>query len=339
MVVHMPPQHINYVRRGAGLTEYSPLEYAVCVTIDKKGDNNNKKCDNDNTQDNIRGRPPRASFEFDDDHPLYLTHIQRLRFNKFPIPIISEKPPPGPKHDDTNTDSEQHQRFAEWYGCLLWPWKTEKGPELGLATVSTWNELVDAVNKWRTEGAAQSDRSRYYYLNSLAFNMRINNLTRKMLNTRRTEFARRLEPDRRAPRKSDNRTSSGTKLNAVDDADQWQARQNARNAKTNTRRIRKKKTCYIKLEEKLKNLYQRKKIKSSRRKQQQTNAASDKHWKTHDHFWAKNQIDERERKYKAKDKAPAQTIHERLHSIGERAPTSATLLDTILSAIVEQTPT
>ena len=329
LVIHMQPQHINYVHRGTELKEYSPLEYAVCVTIDE---NRNNK--GDKTNDNIRGRPPRRSFDFDEDHPLADTHTQHLRFNKFPIPIISEKPPPGPQHDDTNTDSEKHQRFAEWYGCLLWPWSTEKGPDYGRAQVSTWDELVAAVNEWREEDAPQSDKSRYYYLNSLAYNMRINNLTRKMLNTRRTEFARPLDPDRRVPRKSDNRTSSGAKLNAEDDADQWLARMHARQAKTNTSRVRKKKMCYIKLEQKLKRLYRRRKRKLSRRKKQ-TNAALGKLWKTHDHFWAKSKIDERALKRKATKEEPAMTNEERMRSIGERTATSASLLATIPRVAVE----
>lgn len=340
LVIRMEPQHINYVHRGTELAEYSPLEYAVCVTIAEKG-----KSKSDEAKDNIRGRPPRLSFDFDKDHPLADNYTQHLRFDKFPIPIISEKPPPGgcrglpgPQHDDTNTDSAKHQRFAEWYGSLLWPWSTEKGPNYGRAQVSTWDELVGAVNKWREDGAPQSDKSRYYYLNSLAFNMRINNLTRKMLNTRRTEFARPLDPDRRVPRKSDNRTSSGTKLDAEDDADQWLARQSARNATTNTSRIRKKKWCYEQLEKKLKILYRPRKRKLPRRKKQ-TNAASGKLWKTHDHFWAKSKIEERALKDRVTKKEPAMTKEERVRSIGEWTPTSATLLATVPRVAVEQLQT
>jgi hypothetical protein len=36
LVVHMQPQHINYVYRGSKLDRYCPLEYAVCVTIGQK---------------------------------------------------------------------------------------------------------------------------------------------------------------------------------------------------------------------------------------------------------------------------------------------------------------
>ena len=123
-----------------------------------------------------------------------------------------------------------------------------------------------------------------------------------------------------------------------DDADQWLARQSARNARTNPRRTRKKKMCYIKLEQKLKKLYRRRKRKLSRRKKQ-TNAASGKLWKTHDHFWAKRKIQERTLKGKAKDNEPAMTKEERVRSIGERTATSATLLATIPRVAVEQLQT
>jgi hypothetical protein len=60
-VVRVPPQHINYIFRGPDLAKYSPLEYAVCVTIDKKRKKRN----------NIHGRRPRPSFDFDPGHPLF----------------------------------------------------------------------------------------------------------------------------------------------------------------------------------------------------------------------------------------------------------------------------
>ena len=115
------------------------------------------------------------------------------------------------------------------------------------------------------------------------------------------------------------------------------ARQSARNAKTNTSRVGKKKWCYIKLEQKLKKLYRRRKRKLSRRKKQ-TNAASGKLWKTHDHFWAKSKIDERTRKHKATDEEPAMTKEERVRGIGERTATSATLLATIPRVAVKGIP-
>ncbi len=106
-------QHINYLYRGPKLTKYSPLEYAVCTEVTHK-----KK-----EKDGIRGPTPRVSVDFDPDHPLAKTHTQRLRIPgaTFPVPIIRERPPPAPKHDNPNTNSEKHRRFAEFYVYLLWP--------------------------------------------------------------------------------------------------------------------------------------------------------------------------------------------------------------------------
>jgi hypothetical protein len=103
----------------------------------KKGDGG------DTTEDNIRGPFPTPTFDFDPEHPLAESHVQRLRFYTFKVPIISEKPPPAPKPDATDTNSPAHRRFAEWYGTLLWPWETS-GDAKGTAKVFTWDALVEA---------------------------------------------------------------------------------------------------------------------------------------------------------------------------------------------------
>ncbi len=98
-----------YVYRGAALAEYSPLEYAVCVSI---GVNEKTKGKKKNNKDSIRGRFASPELDFDEDHPLVKTHTQRL-ITKLRIPMVSEKPPPPPGRDDTDTSSERHRRFAE----------------------------------------------------------------------------------------------------------------------------------------------------------------------------------------------------------------------------------
>ena len=113
--------------------------YAMCVYMEerKKGDGG------DTTEDNIRGPFPTPTFDFDPEHPLAESHVQRLRFYTFKVPIISEKPPPAPKPDATDTNSPAHRRFAEWYGSLLWPWAAS-GDDKGTAEVFTWDALVEA---------------------------------------------------------------------------------------------------------------------------------------------------------------------------------------------------
>ncbi len=127
-----------YLYRGAALSEYSPLEYAVCVSVRKKEKEKKNK-------DSICGPVPSPRLDFDADHPSAEIYTQHL-LTRYRIPKVSERPPPAPRRDDTDTSSEKRRRFAEWYRCLLWPWKTGKiareKNEFGRATVFTWDEAV-----------------------------------------------------------------------------------------------------------------------------------------------------------------------------------------------------
>ena len=94
------------------------------------------------------GAPARARYNFDPRHPLAKTYIQCVRNRgkneQFPVPRLTETPPRPPKHTSNNTSSAEHERFGEWYGLLLYPWKISEDETHGKASVSTWDELVDA---------------------------------------------------------------------------------------------------------------------------------------------------------------------------------------------------
>ena len=134
----------------------------------------------------------------------------------------------------------------------------------------------------RNPDADQRDRCRYYYLNSLAYNMRINNRTRKMLNMWRTEYARPLKAGRRDTRKrGGTQTEEDTRQRAKEDADQFAARQTARNTKA-ARAPRCKPRCLTKLESICADIYG-----GNSNTPGAMQHAHDTRWKTHDHFLTK----------------------------------------------------
>ena len=190
---------------------------------------------------------------------------------------------------------------------------------------------MDAVNEWRTPNAAQSDRSRYYYLNSLAYNMRINNQTRKMLDMWRTEYARPWKPGRRDTRKRSGQDGDNALQRVKDDADQWVARQAARNQtpKSKTARGRRcKPACLIKLENIYADLYGgNSSVPDARRH------AHDPRWKAHDHCWAKYKLEEMRNLKKEREKAAVDTPSER----PQRESKSNTFLDVVKAAVRKST--
>ena len=88
-----------YLYRGAALSEYSPLEYAVCVSVRKKEKEKKNK-------DSICGPVPSPRLDFDADHPSAEIYTQHL-LTRYRIPKVSERPPPAPRRDDTDTSSEK----------------------------------------------------------------------------------------------------------------------------------------------------------------------------------------------------------------------------------------
>ena len=328
-LVRKQPQHINYLYRGPKLAKYSPLEYALCVEVTAKPQWKDEEVeDKEKTKS---GPTPRVSIEFDPDHPTAYAHIQRLRKPStkfpFPVPIVVARPPAAPKHDDLNTDSEQHRRFAEFYGFLMWPWSTEKGDEFGRAMVSTWYELVQGVNEWRRDDPTRSNRARYWYLNSLASNSRVNSMTRKMLNVRRFEYAREVKCTRRSSKGKERGQDHD------EDAQQIVARLNAREAQKGKRRASKREADLVRLEATFDGLYDSTTPKPKRRRRRK--ATSGAPWKKYTHEWALNENERRKKKQNDLDKMLLMPLEQRLTLIG-RSCTPAARLATILDVVADR---
>ena len=91
------PQHIHYSFRGHHLLHYSLYEYAALIDIIPKKKKNSEKTDDqlENHYENKKGRKTNALYEFDTKHPLFQTHIQRIR-SKIKVPAIVDRTPKPP---------------------------------------------------------------------------------------------------------------------------------------------------------------------------------------------------------------------------------------------------
>ena len=124
--VRSAKQHQHYRWRGHDLEELTPYEYVAMIDIKKRPTKSKPK---------RHGRQPNATFEFHGDHPMSKSHFQVLR-SKFYVPMIRHSSPKLPKPGEPITKL-QKERFAQWFGTLLFKWN----PDSGLATVYTWDQL------------------------------------------------------------------------------------------------------------------------------------------------------------------------------------------------------
>ena len=142
------PQHIHYSFRGHHLLHYSLYEYAALIDIIPKKKKNSEKTDDqlENHYENKKGRKTNALYEFDTKHPLFQTHIQRIR-SKIKVPAIVDrtpKPPPPKPLKVTEEWTNKANQFSQFFLTLFRPWtfNTNYGTLPGLLS---WNALCQYV--------------------------------------------------------------------------------------------------------------------------------------------------------------------------------------------------
>ncbi len=169
-----------------------------------------------------------------------------------------------------------------------------------------------------------------YYINNFAYNMRINNTTRKILNVRRNEYARLLEPKHKHY-KSMQQTAADAEQAYKEDAFQIVARLRA----MRERHIHGESIQFQRFRQKLTRMYQGRELPTATRVQPKT--ASAKCWKEHTHYWAETTLAKRREEKRARDAEPVVSHMEWLKITGNRAPTSLARLRTILDLTIDNT--
>lgn len=129
------PQVVHYSFRGEQLLEYSLHSYAAIIDVIQKPAKIKKST-------STRGRPTNGMFQFAKGHPLFETHIQRLR-SKPKVPVTRNVPRPPPKKQKTLTNAwkKQARLFSEYFLTLFKPWKFPTSNGGTLPGPLTWNAL------------------------------------------------------------------------------------------------------------------------------------------------------------------------------------------------------
>ena len=98
----------DYVNRGRGssLSNFSPLHYKMTVSRVSR-----KEIGKRSSKEISSGTHAHAVFEFDPDHPLSRTHVQRLR-RKFLIPQFIGMQIP--KHPGREPDDRTSPEYSKW---------------------------------------------------------------------------------------------------------------------------------------------------------------------------------------------------------------------------------
>jgi glutathionyl-hydroquinone reductase len=111
-------QDLNYAYRGIALEQLSLLEYCCIIDVQEVEEISEKS----EKESNKYQKEKNTSFQFQYQHPLYVTHVQKIR-SKFYIPLLAGAQPPNINFFNVNntsfsTLSESNQ--AEARRCALY---------------------------------------------------------------------------------------------------------------------------------------------------------------------------------------------------------------------------
>jgi len=135
----------HYAKRGKDLRPYSLYEYCATITVvenPKQRKSKDSTSTTTNTSDkstvenasavklgSMEGRTPNGTFPFHPTHPLYETHVQRIR-SKFKVPVLIKNPPKPPPPKPKNPSREWKtaaRNFAHYFLVVYRPWLEEDG--------------------------------------------------------------------------------------------------------------------------------------------------------------------------------------------------------------------
>lgn len=169
------PQVVHYCFRGPALLEYSLYAYAALIDVIKNPRTNQSTPSEINTTN--RGRPTNGMFQFAKGHPLFETHIQRLRSKpKVPVPRNVPRPPPAKPNKLTNSWKQQARIFSRYFLTLFKPWNfpTENGGTLPGSL--TWNAFCEFIKQLEegTDGLGPTflERVTVRWIRSMAYGLR-----------------------------------------------------------------------------------------------------------------------------------------------------------------------
>lgn len=171
------PQIVHYCYRGSAFLDYSLHSYAALIDVimkPKKNSNQSVQSDSNHTG---RGRPKNGMFEFSRGHPLFQSHIQRLRSKpKVPVPRNVPRPPPKKPRILNNSWKNQATNFSRYFLALFKPWTYPTRNGGTLPGPLTWNFFCAFISKLENgndgSGPTFFERVTIRWIRSMAFGLR-----------------------------------------------------------------------------------------------------------------------------------------------------------------------
>jgi hypothetical protein len=166
--------HLHHDLRGVHLRDLSPIEYISMIEIVRY-----KNLSNPTGRSN-------SWFHFDSQHPLFGVYVQRLR-SKFPIPILTGKPPKFPTKADVPHNAKLHAKFSHdrdvFGGYFVSIFNCDRdcyafGHER--STEYNWKGFVTMVSSFREGGTVRGVEMLNWVSNTI-FALTANNRTKEYL--------------------------------------------------------------------------------------------------------------------------------------------------------------
>ena len=187
------PPELHYVFRGAFLLDVAPWEYYSLVSVSARPESlpvGSGAANHDPAlRGQQRGRWPNAVFEFAPAHPLYTSHVQKLR-SLLPLPAPVGRCPV------LNVDSTDAQKAAaaRYLVALFEPWTTltdDGGTRPGGHYYNDpWQALVDLCERLR-DGTDPTGPARLAVMDQVASGLRLKTVTRMVCSAHRARAATR----------------------------------------------------------------------------------------------------------------------------------------------------
>ena len=143
--------------RECGLHKFNLLQYASHIEIVKMPKNFDS-ADRSGQKVNM--------FRFNKEHPLHLSHVQKLRSRDCVVCVSGKSPtPPTGKCPEGNPRArrrwiQQADAWAFFMGTLLCPWNRD-----GLCECTTYEEVIAMLERWREHNLSESCRTWSAYIN------------------------------------------------------------------------------------------------------------------------------------------------------------------------------
>ena len=144
--INLTSQIDHYRLRGPELQDLNFYEYCSLITI--ISNKASTHCQGDDSTAPRRGRRPNLSFQFLFGHPLFATHMQRLRSKPATVMLAGRPIPPYPGAESHEKSQQWHTKaeaFSKFCSILLMPWEIGEFKLDGFGSAPSWISCLTSL--------------------------------------------------------------------------------------------------------------------------------------------------------------------------------------------------